>query len=151
MSAGLCSENSGDTSSMHQYHQSSSNISLGTSSFKSYEDEGFSVTRIVDATVDSACQGATSSADLAAACDMQQLELSCETSSIEPLSDTPVKRVFSESGQKIVLSLRDDFGEIRSGHNIMDFQMCGKKAAKTPKFESNNNNASGILNPELDF
>ena len=110
------------------------------------------MTRIVDATVDSACRGATSSADLAAACDMQQLELSCETSSsIEPLSDTPVKRVFSESGQKIVLSLRDDFGEIRCDHNIMDFQMCGKKAAKTPKFESNFSASAAMLNPELDF
>ena len=149
MSEESSNSGSGDTSSMHQYqHQSScGNISMGTSSYKSYEDDGFSVTRIVDATAESACHlGATSSADLAsAACDMQQLELSCETSSIEPLSDTPVKRVFSESGQKIVLSLRDDFGETRPGHNIMDFQMCGGKA-KTPKFES-----TAMINPEMDF
>ena len=88
MSEESSNSGSGDTSSMHQYqHQSScGNISMGTSSYKSYEDDGFSVTRIVDATAESACHlGATSSADLAsAACDMQQLELSCETSSIEP-------------------------------------------------------------------
>ena len=101
---------------------------MSMSSYKSYEDEGFSVTWIVDATAESACRGATSSADLASTVsDMQQFELNCKTSSIE-LWWHSYQGVLSKSGQKIFLSSGDNFGKICPGHNIMDLQMDYGKA-----------------------
>ena len=89
------------------------------------------MTRIVD----TVSASSVAAASVAAA---NALEVRKQSTS-EPLSDTPIKRMFSESGQKIVLNLRDDFGEKYEA--MMDF-----RCIRSPKVLSKT-----ILNPELDF
>ena len=103
---------------------------ISGSSISCYEDEEFTVTRIVDTV------GATSTANFSDSA-AYALEVRAQLTS-ESLSATPIKRMYSESGQKIILNLRDDFGE--KYETLPDF-----KCTKSPKAQRKQ-----ILNPELD-
>ena len=103
---------------------------ISGSSISCYEDEEFTVTRIVDNAGPSSL--ANSSDAAAYALDVREQLTS------EALSATPIKRMYSESGQKIILNLTDDFGE--KYESLADF-----KCTRSPKVQRKQ-----ILNPELD-
>ena len=100
---------------------------ISGSSISCYQDEEFTVTRIVDTVGTSSAN----SSDVAA----YTLEVREQMMS-EPLSATPIKRMYSESGQKIILNPRDDFGE--KFETIFDFT-----GTRTPMVQKKQ-----ILNPE---
>ena len=63
------------------------------------------MSRIVQSVVTTSHAETSEAAELCNGLEVRQVQAS------EPLSITPVKRMYSESGLKIVLNLRDDFGE----------------------------------------
>ena len=94
------------------------------SSISCYQDEEFTVTRIVQTVANTSGAETSEAAEVRNGLGVRQLQAS------EPQSITPVKRMFSESGLKIVLNLRDDFGE-RYEH-LNDF-----RCTRSPKVQSN--------------
>ena len=108
------------------------------SSISCYQDEEFTVTRIVQTVATT-----TSRADTSEAAPVRNGGLEVrQMQESEPLSITPVKRMFSESGLKIVLNLRDDdFGE---RYELLNDFRC----TQSPKVQKRSKRLP--FNPELD-